>query len=116
MTQPSNIAQSTEELAKLADEMWWLSGDRTVSFDWYTKRATLAAVYASTELFMTIDKSTEFRDTMGRYTIMFDGTDFLHRRLANVQTFGWVTRDVMQYVNFGVRSLGNIARSRGVGV
>ena len=48
MSLPQNITSSMEELAKLADEMWFLSGDRSVDFSWYTKRATLSAVYAST--------------------------------------------------------------------
>jgi ubiquinone biosynthesis protein COQ9 len=35
------------ELARLVDEMWFLAGDKSVDFSWYTKRATLSAVYAS---------------------------------------------------------------------
>ena len=45
---PENVASSMGELARLADEMWFLAGDRSVDFSWYTKRATLSAVYAST--------------------------------------------------------------------
>ena len=48
MALPENVARSVAELARLADEMWFLSGDRSVDFSWYTKRATLSAVYAST--------------------------------------------------------------------
>ena len=44
---PENVASSMGELARLADEMWFLAGDRSVDFSWYTKRATLSAVYAS---------------------------------------------------------------------
>ena len=45
---PENVASSMGELARLADEMWFLAGDRSVDFSWYTKHATLSAVYAST--------------------------------------------------------------------
>ena len=48
MALPENMASSMGELARLADEMWFLAGDRSVDFSWYTKRATLSAVYAST--------------------------------------------------------------------
>jgi len=48
MSLPENVASSVGELARLADEMWFLAGDRSVDFSWYTKRATLSAVYAST--------------------------------------------------------------------
>ena len=48
MSLPENVAGSMAELARLADEIWFLAGDRSVDISWYTKRATLSAVYAST--------------------------------------------------------------------
>ena len=48
MALPENVTDSMAELARLADEMWFLAGDKSVDFSWYTKRATLSAVYAST--------------------------------------------------------------------
>ena len=48
MSLSQNVAGSVAELARLADEMWYLAGDKSVDFSWYTKRATLSAVYAST--------------------------------------------------------------------
>ena len=48
MSLPQNMASSIAELARLADEMWYLAGDTSADFSWYTKRATLSAVYAST--------------------------------------------------------------------
>lgn len=48
MTLPQNIKSSVTELHRLSDEMWYLAGDTSVDFSWYTKRATLSAVYAST--------------------------------------------------------------------
>ena len=47
MSLPENVASSMGELARLVDEMWFLAGDKSVDFSWYTKRATLSAVYAS---------------------------------------------------------------------
>jgi ubiquinone biosynthesis protein COQ9 len=47
MSLPENVTSSMGELARLADEMWYLAGDKSVDFSWYTKRATLSAVYAS---------------------------------------------------------------------
>lgn len=48
MSLPENVGSSVAELARLSDEIWFLAGDRSVDFSWYTKRATLSAVYAST--------------------------------------------------------------------
>ena len=48
MALPENVTGSMAELARLADEMCFLAGDRSMDFSWYTKCATLSAVYAST--------------------------------------------------------------------
>jgi ubiquinone biosynthesis protein COQ9 len=48
MAMPSNASMSIAELAKLSDEIWFLAGDVSVDTSWYTKRATLSAVYSST--------------------------------------------------------------------
>ena len=48
MSLAENIPTATGELARLADEMWYLAGDRSADTSWYTKRAMLGAVYAST--------------------------------------------------------------------
>jgi ubiquinone biosynthesis protein COQ9 len=48
MSLAGNIPASVSELAKLSDEMWFLAGDDSHDMNWYTKRATLSGVYAST--------------------------------------------------------------------
>ncbi|KAI9873185.1 MAG: Ubiquinone biosynthesis protein coq9, mitochondrial, partial [Watsoniomyces obsoletus] len=66
-----NIPASLKELNALSDEIWYLAGDTTVDFSWYTKRASLSAIYACSELFMTTDASKDFAQT----------EEFLDRRL-----------------------------------
>ena len=95
-----NIPASLKELNALSDEIWYLAGDRTVDFSWYTKRASLAAIYASSELFMTTDKSNNFTAT----------EEFLERRLEDVQKAGGFT----SYVGFWAGNSVNLARSWGV--
>ena len=48
MSLMENIPASTKELGALSDEMWGIAGDKSVDTSWYTKRAMLAGVYAST--------------------------------------------------------------------
>lgn len=60
------------------DRMWRLAGDQSLDFNFYTKRATLIAVYASTLLFWLNDRSDNQQDT----------NDYLARRLRNVADFG----------------------------
>ncbi|KAK2015347.1 rpsU-divergently transcribed protein [Colletotrichum eremochloae] len=104
MAQPSYAPASIKELAKLVDEIWFLSGDVSVDASWYTKRASLSMIYASSELFMTNDKSAGFRDTR----------DFLRRRLNEVKEAGSVLGSVGQWVGFTASAGVNVLRSKGL--
>jgi ubiquinone biosynthesis protein COQ9 len=51
-------------LLQLLDEIWYSAGgDTSTDASWYTKRASLAAVYMSTELYMLTDYSPGYADT-----------------------------------------------------
>lgn len=99
-----NIPTSLQELHALSDEMWYLAGDTSVDFSWYSKRASLAAVYASSEVFMTTDTSKDFADT----------ESFLNRRLEETQQIGTVISGFSQYVGFWAGNSLNLARSWGM--
>ena len=60
------------------DGIWYAAGDLTTDFSFYTKRGTLAAVYAATTLYWLDDSSPDFGDTRA----------FLDRRLAGVASIG----------------------------
>jgi ubiquinone biosynthesis protein COQ9 len=60
------------------DAAWYGAGDRTTDFSFYTKRLTLAAIYAATLLYWLEDHSPDFADTHA----------FLDRRLAEVAVIG----------------------------
>ena len=104
MALPSNIPPSLSELHALSDEIWYLSGDTSVDTSWYTKRASLSTIYAATELFMTADKSTDFRDTK----------EFLDRRFRDVQVVGSAMEGFTQWAGFTARASVNVLRSKGV--
>ncbi|XP_057309198.1 ubiquinone biosynthesis protein COQ9-B, mitochondrial-like [Hydractinia symbiolongicarpus] len=73
LASPIAVADCLENGANMVDEIWYHAGDVSTDMNWYTKRAALAAVYASTEIYMLRDNSVEFADTW----------DFLHRRLED---------------------------------
>ncbi|KAK4982274.1 Ubiquinone biosynthesis protein coq9, mitochondrial [Elasticomyces elasticus] len=104
MAQPSHVPASLAELARLADEIWFLAGDASVDSSWYTKRASLASIYAATELFQTQDQSSAFRDT----------EHFLERRLEELRVVGGGVRDVVEWVGFTGHGFVNLLRSKGV--
>ncbi|KAE9972444.1 hypothetical protein EG328_004975 [Venturia inaequalis] len=104
MAQPSYVPASTSELWRLADEIWFLAGDVSVDTSWYTKRASLSAIYAATEVFQTQDQSTDFRDT----------ETFLDSRLAELRTFGMASSAVGEWMGYTGHSVVNVLRSKGV--
>lgn len=104
MAQPSYVPASVKELAMLVDEIWFLAGDVAVDPTWYTKRASLSAIYAAAELFMTNDRSPGFHDTR----------DFLRRRLEEASEIGNLARSVREWLSFTTSASTNVLRSKGV--
>ncbi|MDR3516294.1 MAG: COQ9 family protein [Azospirillaceae bacterium] len=79
---PVAAAQGLRHLARAADAIWVAVGDQATDINWYSKRATLAAVYSTTFLFWLDDRSEDDRETMA----------FLERRLGNAAQFGKAAR------------------------
>lgn len=74
---PTNLPLGTRLGWRAADAMWRLAGDRSTDFAWYTKRLTLAGVYASTLLALLDDDGEDLAATAA----------FLDRRIAGVMRF-----------------------------
>ncbi|KAL9000890.1 MAG: hypothetical protein Q9169_000645 [Polycauliona sp. 2 TL-2023] len=104
LAMPQHIIASLRELALLSDEIHFLAGDKSVDTSWYTKRAGLSAIYASTELFMTEDKSTHFQDT----------EHFLDRRLEAAQSLQRTLGYAGQWA--GVQAMGVLSSLRNNGL
>ncbi|OAK94789.1 ubiquinone biosynthesis protein COQ9 [Phaeosphaeriaceae sp. SRC1lsM3a] len=104
MAQPSYVPASLSELAKLADEIWFLAGDESVDTSWYTKRASLSTIYSTTELYMTQDKSANFIET----------EQFLDNRLDDLMKVGGFMGALGEWVNYTGHSTVNVLRSKGV--
>ena len=60
---PKMLGESSSELGHMIDDVWYLAGDRSSDFNWYTKRGLLAKLYGSTQLYMLRDQSPDFQDT-----------------------------------------------------
>ncbi|KAI1820514.1 ubiquinone biosynthesis protein COQ9 [Xylaria intraflava] len=104
MAQPTHVPTSLHELAQLADEIHFLAGDTSVDPSWYTKRGGLSVIYASSELFMTNDRSPDFADTRA----------FLQRRLADAGVLSGAVGSVTQWLGFTAAAGINVLRSKGV--
>jgi ubiquinone biosynthesis protein COQ9 len=74
---PQHAALGLRLLYETVDGIWYAAGDRATDFSFYTKRATLSAIYAATVLYWLEDRSEGFADTRG----------FVERRLAEAAAF-----------------------------
>jgi len=99
---PVYCKETTRLLQELCDDIWYRAGDTSTDVNWYTKRISVAAIYAATEVFMLQDTSQDFRDTWA----------FLDRRLADIQgipNLAKLPADVMKMVGGAVTTAKNIA-------
>jgi ubiquinone biosynthesis protein COQ9 len=71
---PKNSKQSLKILYRTCHRIWKIAGDTSTDFSFYTKRASLAAVYSSTLLFWLNDNSSTQDET----------ESFLDRRLKDI--------------------------------
>jgi ubiquinone biosynthesis protein COQ9 len=74
LAMPPHAALAARLLYDTVDGIWYAAGDTATDFSFYTKRATLAGLYAATLLYWLEDRSEGFADTQA----------FLDRRLAEV--------------------------------
>lgn len=81
LAQPQNAPLASKLLYGTVDTMWRASGDDATDVSFYTKRATLAAVYSATLLAFLSDDSADMEKTK----------TFLDRRLRDVAQIPKVT-------------------------
>jgi len=74
---PSHAPEGVKLIWGTADAIWSSLGDTSTDLNWYTKRASLSAVYTATVLFWLGDHSEGNTDTWA----------FLDRRIENVMQF-----------------------------
>lgn len=74
---PQHAADGARAIWDTADTIWKALGDTSDDFAWYTKRATLSAVYGATVLYWLGDDSSGHQATW----------DFLDRRIEDVMRF-----------------------------
>lgn len=74
---PTNLVRAGQMGWRTADVMWRLAGDTATDFNHYTKRATLAGVYATTLMVWIDDDSQDHAETKA----------FLDRRIDGVMRF-----------------------------
>ena len=90
---PGNAVASATALYATVDTIWRAAGQRDTDISFYTKRATLAAVYSATLLAWIADTSDGWQSIEG----------FLDRRLKNVSQIPRATAPFRTAINTGQR-------------
>jgi ubiquinone biosynthesis protein COQ9 len=93
---PSHLGLGLRLSWGTADAIWRAVGDAPHDFSWYTKRASLAAVYGATLLYWLEDGSDGSAETWA----------FLRRRLGDVRELGKLRSRVEQW---GAKTKGSLA-------
>ena len=75
---PHAAARRCGSSIETVDGIWYAAGDKATDFSFYTKRATLAALYGAAVLYWLDDRSPGFTDT----------ERFVDRRLADLRPRG----------------------------
>ncbi|WP_371061097.1 COQ9 family protein [Rhodosalinus sp. 5P4] len=81
---PNHAAEGARLIWETADTIWTALGDDSDDVNWYTKRATLSAVYSATVLYWLGDETPDSSATWA----------FLDRRIADVMQFEKVKAQV----------------------
>ena len=60
---PFIFLNTSKTLFQISDEIWFLSGDKSTDYNYYTKRFLLMKIYALTFSFFIFDRSEKFQNT-----------------------------------------------------
>lgn len=85
---PNHARLAWRTLYRTVDAMWYAAGDTATDFNFYTKRALLAAVYSATLLYWLDDSSEGHVDTFS----------FLDRRIDDVMKLPGLGRRLARFV------------------
>ncbi len=86
---PFFFLNTSKTLFRIADEIWFLSGDKSTDYNYYTKRFILMKIYALTFSFFIFDRSENFKNTR----------QFLEKQIDLVLGFGKLNRKIKKKIN-----------------
>jgi ubiquinone biosynthesis protein COQ9 len=99
LARPNHAKLAAQLLYNTVDEMWRAAGDTSTDYNFYTKRATLSAVYSATLLAFLSDNSADMANTKA----------FLDRRLKDVSRLSKITRPAKGMAGMAMRAAGRFA-------
>ena len=98
LSRPQHSALALSTLYRTVDRMWRLAGDRSVDFNFYSKRALLAGVYSASLAYWVANPSAD-REKLER---------FVSQRLREVAFLPKVTAPARKAATVGVQMVGRM--------
>ena len=83
-----SISKAGVMLFNISDEIWYLSGDTSTDFNYYTKRIILMNVYSASFFYFLQDSSKEYLKTK----------DFIDKQISYVLKFGKLKSNLLNYI------------------
>ena len=85
-----SISKAGLMLFNVSDEIWYLSGDKSTDFNYYTKRIILMNVYSASFFYFLRDNSVEYVKTK----------DFIDKQISYVLKFGKLKSTLSNLIYF----------------
>ncbi len=83
-----SISKAVIMLFNVSDEIWYLSGDTSTDFNYYTKRIILMNVYFASFIYFLRDNSVEYSKTK----------DFIDNQISYVLKFGKLKSNLLNFI------------------
>nr|CAD7596543.1 unnamed protein product [Timema genevievae] len=92
---PPNVPASLANLLTLVDDICYYAGDRSIDFNWYSRRIALAGIYKMTELCLIQDKSEDYQNTWSFLDRRIKDVTHLHGYLHQSEEFSQVAKEAV---------------------
>ena len=85
---PANAPMAARCRYRTVDTIWYVAGDRSSDWNFYSKRGLLAGIYCATLIYWLDDTSTNTNETWG----------FLNRRIDNVMQIPMIKQRISSFI------------------
>ena len=99
LAKPRHATLASKMLYRTVDTIWRTVGDISTDYNFYTKRATLAAVYSATMLAFLADDTEDLAKTQA----------FLDRRLTDISRIPKATKPAQAFMSSLATTIGRVA-------
>lgn len=96
LSKPTNSRVALQLLVQLIDDIWYSIGDTSTDISWYRKRALLAGIYTTTEIYMLTDFSPGYRDTWQQLDRRLQDAMWLGNTWSSIAATPWQLLELLK--------------------